>query len=194
MKKKLIPALAILLAMVFLWIPLPASDLILRVHFDEIAGDSCDLYYGTDVQGSFSDEQHINAKIDHEKKLVEFRLEGSLQGHLTALRLDWPNLTEQLICVKSIAVSSGGAIRKEFNPCYFFAQGNVPISHETAISLVYPRDRAYLQTGADDPYLILSDGLVAEIGNLYSRRLLSRLFLCLFLAGSFVLARRKLFH
>lgn len=192
MKKKLIFALAILLA--FLCIPFPPSDLIIRIYFDEIAGDTCDLYYGTASQSGFHDGQRVTSEIDHAGKRVEFRLDGSLQDQLTALRLDWPNLTQQLICVKNISVSSGGVIRKEYNPCYFFAQGNVPLSHDIAISLVYPRDRAYLQTGLDDPYLILSDGLVAEIRNLYSRRILSRLFLCLFFAGSFVLARKKLFR
>lgn len=65
MKKKILWGFAVLLAAVFVWMPFPASDLYLRIYFDEIAGDSCRLYYGTDVQGSFTPEQCISSIIDH---------------------------------------------------------------------------------------------------------------------------------
>lgn len=194
MKKKIIWCLAVLLAAVFVWMPFPASDLYVRIYFDEIAGDSCSLYYGTDVQGSFVSEQCIHSEIDHDANMAEFRLDSSLYNHLTGLRLDLPKQLEQLLCIKNISVSSGGVIRKEYNPCTFFAPENLSYTNETTISLVSIRDRVYIQTGGNDPYLILSQGLTADIHGLYSRRRLSRLFLCLFVAGSYLLTRRKLFH
>lgn len=193
MKKKIIPVLFILGALAFILIPQPASDLIIRIYFDDIAGDSCALYYSTDAGKTLSAEQCISSEINHTQKSVEFRLEDSLENRLTALRLDWPHLTEQLICVKTISVSSGGVIRKEYNPCYFFAEGNIAAVHEVDASLVYPRDRAYLLTGTDDPYQLLSDGLVEDINGCYNHRTLSRVCLCLFLAGCFLFARKKLF-
>ena len=194
MKKKILWGFAVLLAAVFVWMPFPASDLYLRIYFDEIAGDSCRLYYGTDVQGSFTPEQCIISIIDHDKNMVEFRLDSALYNHLTGLRLDLPKQLEQLLCIKNISVSSGGVIRKEYNPCTFFAPENLSYTNETTLSLVSIRDRAYIQTGGNDPYLILCQGLAADIWSLYSRRRLSRLFLCLFAAGSYLLARKKLFH
>lgn len=193
LKKCILPALCLLLALAFILAPLPASDLILRIYFDDITGDSCVLYYSADAEKSLSPDRCLTSPIDGGKKSVEFRLDGSLENRLTALRLDWPHLTEQLICVKSITLSSGGVIRKEYNPCYFFAEGNIASSHETTASLVWPRDRAYLLTGADDPYQLLSDELTKEIGSFYSHRTLSRICLCLFLAGCCFFARKRLF-
>lgn len=193
MKKKIIWGIAVLLAAAFIWMPFPASDLYLRIHFDEIAGTACGLYYGTDVQGNFSAEQYISSEIDQEKKLAEFRLDSALYNHLTGLRLDLPKEQEQLLLIKNVSVSSGGIIQKEYNPCTFFAPENLPFTNGVELSLVSIRDRVYIQTYGNDPYLILSQGLVADIQSLYSRRRLSRLFLCLFAAGSYVLARKKLF-
>lgn len=194
MKNKLILAAVVLIAAIFVFMPLPASDLILRIYFDEIQGDFCALYYSTNPGKNFSIEEYLPCNIDYDKKMVEYRLDGSVEDRLTALRLDWPNLAEQLICVKSITVSSGGVIQKEFNPCRFFAEENIASAHETSVTLVHPRDRAYLSCGADDPYQVLSDELTAEIRDCFSHRRLSRLFLCLFLGASWFLARKKLFH
>ena len=193
MKKKIIMGGAILLALLFILMPFPASDLIIRIYFDDIAGDSCALYYSTDSEKSFSAEQCIHSEIDYTQKSVEFRLDGALEKKLTALRLDWPHLTEQVICVKNIAISSGGVIQKEYNPCYFFADENIALAHETSVTLVLPRNRAYLVAGVDDPYQILSDMLAEEIKSFYSHRIISRICLCLFIAGCFFFARKKLF-
>lgn len=193
MKKKLIGGFALLLALLFILMPLPASDLIIRIYFDDITGHSCALYYSTDAEKNLLPEQYITSEIDYAQMRVEFRLDGSLENQLTSLRLDWPHLTEQLICVKNISISSGGVIRKEYNPCYFFADGNISSSHETYVTLVHPRNRAYLMTGTDDPYQILSDTLVDEIKGYYNHRILSRICLCLFIAGCWFFGKKKLF-
>ena len=193
MEKKIIMGAAVILALRFILLPIPASDLIIRIYFDEIAGNACELYYSVDAGKSLSPEQCIYSEINGAGKSVEFRLDGALENRLTALRLDWPNDTEQLICVKNISVSSGGVIRKEYNPCNFFADGNIALAHETSVSLVQPRNRAYLQVGTDDPYQLLSDALVEEINSYYNHRTLSRICLCLFVAGCFFFAKKKLF-
>lgn len=193
MKNKLLPGIAVLIAIVFVLLPLPASDLIIRIYFDEIQGDFCALYYATNPDKVFTLDEYLPCDINYDKKMVEYRLDGSAEDSLTALRLDWPNLQEQLICVKSITVSSGGLIQKEFNPCRFFAEENIASSHETTVVLVHPRDRAYLSCGSDDPYQVLSDELTAEIRNCFSHQRLSRLFLCLFLGCSWFLAKKKFF-
>ena len=193
MKKKILMGGLFLLALLFILMPLPASDLIIRIYFEDIAGDSCSVFYSNDADKIFSSEQCISSGIDYEQKSVEFRLDGALEDQITALRLDWPHLTEQTICVKNISISSGGVIQKEYNPCYFFANENISGAHETDVSLVQPRNRAYLVTGEDDPYQVLSDRLVEEIMGYYSHRTVSRIGLCLFIACSFFLARKKLF-
>ena len=89
---------------------------------------------------------------------VSFLLDGSLEGHLTGLRLDFPH-SEQLIGIKTVTVSSAGVIQKEYNPCHFFAPENITLNHNADVTLVLPRNRVYVSAGADDPFLILSDAL-----------------------------------
>lgn len=191
--KKLMWGLAILLLFIFVLLPFPASDLIIRIYFNEIEGDSCVLYYATDEQNYLSEEQCVPSVIDYTQNRVEFRLDSSLEGHLTSLRLDFPHLTEQLICVRSITISSAGVIQREYNPCVFFAEENIAFSHETDVTLVHPRNWAYLSIGPDDPYLMLSDILIRQIEDCYSHQTVSRFALCLFLVGVCVFARKKLF-
>lgn len=193
MKKFLIWGSAILLSLLFVFLPSSASDLIIRVYFDEIAGNSCALYYTTDEDPAFSDAQCIVADIDYAQKKVEFRLKGDLEGHLDSLRLDFPHLTEQLVCVKNITLSSAGVIQKQYDPCHFFAGENIASAHEVSVTYIYPRNRAYLSAGADDPYIVLSPEFTRQIGNHYSHQIISRLTLCLFLFGTYLLARKKLF-
>lgn len=184
---------AILFLLVFTLKPFPASDLILRVHFDDITGDYCALYYAVDGQ-DFVAEQSIRADIDPDRMLAEFQLDGSLAGRITSLRLDWPHGTEQLLCVKNISISSGGIIQKQYNPCRFFADGNISLSNGIASTTnVLPRDRTYIQIGPDDPWQVLSGPLTEDICSSFSRRTFSRLCLCLFFVCSVLLAKKRLF-
>lgn len=192
MKKIVTWTIAIGLSLAFVLIPLPASDLFIRIYFDEVAGKSCVLYYATEEQDFLSEERCLISDIDYGQNCVEFRLDGSLDGHITDIRLDWP-AQEQLLCVKTITVSSGGVIQKEYNPCTFFAEENIQLSNETSVTLVHPRGRAYLSTGADDPYQILSRALTAQIQGHYSHFRGSRLLICLFVAGSYFFAKKKIF-
>lgn len=191
--KKLMWVFAILLSFIFIMIPFPASDLIIRIYFDDIEGDYCALYYATDEQNYLSEEQCVSSKIDYVQNKVEFRLDGDLEGHLTNLRLDFPHLTEQLICVKSITISSAGVIQREYDPCSFFADANIALSHETSVTLVHPRNRVYLSIGPDDPYIMLSTTFIRQIEECYSHQTISRFALCLFLFGVYAFARKKLF-
>lgn len=190
--KKYLPLLLILiLSLIFIFKPHSASAMIIRVYFTEISGNSCALYYTTDIQNSFSETQCIVSDIDYDQKMVEFRLDSSLAGHLTGLRLDLPDSAEQLLCVKNISVSSGGVIQKEFNPCDFFSEENLLLDHNVHLDLVRPRSCAYLLTGADDPYVVFSSPLVDQIEDCYSYRTWSRVLICLFAAGCYFSATRK---
>lgn len=192
-KKRLIIGVLILLAAVlFVFWPRKASALYLRVTFEEFTGDACSLYYTTDSDGNFSQEKCISSEVDPDTMQATFRLDGSLAGHLTGLRLDFPH-TEQLLGIKDVTVSSAGVIQKEFNPCHFFAPENIGLSHNADVTLVVPRNRVYISAGADDPFLILSDGLTAQITDCYSHQTGFRLLVCLFVAGCVCFAHRKIF-
>lgn len=194
MKKQVFFAgLAIVLSALFVLAPASASDLIIRIYFDDIEGDECVLYYATDVENVLTQEKSIASEIDHERKKVEFRLDGSFDGHLTLLRLDFPQQAEQLACIKNITVSSGGVIQKEYSPCVFFEDRNIDLLREIEVTRVYPKKRTYLEIGPEDPYVILSGEMTQEIQSHFSHRGISRLGLCMFIAGCYFISRKKIF-
>lgn len=183
---------AIILAVVFILIPLPPAALYIRIQFDEIAGDKCTLYYATDTTGGFSEEQCILSKIDPDTNQVTFRLDSSLDGHLTDLRIDFPP-AEDLVCIKTITASSAGIIQDEYNPCHFFANDNIASTHEADITLVHPTNRVYISTTENDPYIVLSSGLTAQLQDHYSHFGITRLFVCILVAIGYLFARKNPF-
>lgn len=193
MNKKIICyCVALLAACAFVLIPLPATDLIIRVYFTDIVGSDCSLYYTTDFDGSFSENQRIISNIDYDNMSVEFRLDGSLENHITNLRLDFP-VEEQLIGIKDITASSAGIIRKSYNPCDFFADENIAFTNDASVTLVHPRNRAYISTGNVDPFIGLSAPLIKQLQRHYSHLMLSRFFICAFIGSCYALSRKKLF-
>lgn len=194
MKKKILMACMVFLLMAaFVLIPAPASNLYIRIYFDEIQGNNCALYYAVDDRNAFSQEQCISAEIDHERKMVEFVLEPSLEGRITGLRLDFPNAS-QLLCIKTITVSNAGVIKREYDPCDFFSEENAVYFNDIdAVNLVAVRSRAYFRTLSGDPYLILSNGLCRQIMECYSHFRLTKLAICVFILASLFLAKMKIF-
>lgn len=195
MKKKILFACIVFLLMAaFVLIPAPASNLYIRIYFDEIQGECCALYYAVDGIETFSQEQCISSAIDYDKQMVEFVLEPSLEGRVTGLRLDFP-VEPQLLCVKTITISNGGVIKREYNPCDFFAGENILYSNDIdAISLATARARTYISAVSDDPFLILSRGLCQQIMDCYGHFGLTKLAICVFLSASFFLAKMKIWR
>lgn len=174
----------------FVFWPLSPAPLHIRLYFDEIAGDKCTLYYTTDTAGGYSEDRCIVSPIEDGKQ-VDFCLDASLAGHIRNLRIDWP-VQEQLLCVKSVTVSSAGVVQKEFNPCSFFSD----IAFRNDISdqsMVWIRNRAYILTDAGDPYMVFGEATVDQIQKCFSRYRLTRLAVCLFLLGCFYFSKRELF-
>lgn len=193
MKKKSLYLLSLLIMIAFVLFPSGAANLYIRIYFDEIEGDVCTLYYATDTVNVFCIEQHLSSDISPQEGSVEFCLDGSLDGHITGLRLDFPN-TEQLLCIKNITVSSGGVIKRQYNPCDFFADANIASTNNIdSITLATASGRTYIGTLSEESYLVLSDELSRQITGCYSRLHITRAFICLFLLACFYLARKKLF-
>lgn len=185
----LIPALMA----VFIMIPSRASSIRIRIHFAAVGGDSCALFYSTDTHNTFSSEQALFSAIDPQTLQAEFTLDPSCKNHITGLRLDFPD-TEQLLCIKSITVSSAGVVKRQYNPCDFFTADNLACVNDIAtINLAAAQARAYLYTLESDPYVILSDELCRQIAGCYSHFRLTKLAVCLFILGCCFLARKNIF-
>lgn len=194
MKKKILFACIIFLLMAaFVLMPATASNLCIRIYFDEIQGENCALYYEVDC-GGFSQEHCIISAIDYDRKMVKFVLEPSLDGHITGLRLDFPD-EQQLLCIKTITISSAGVIKREYNPCDFFAQENIIYSNGIdEISLATAQARTYVKTLSDDPHMVLSGELSQQLAGCYSHFRLTKLAVCVFLLASLFLAKKKIFR
>ena len=182
----ILPALILIM-----FIPLPAADMTIRIHLAEMVGDNYVCYYSQN-RGVFTPEQMVAAEMDYERNQLAFHFDGSLEG-LAALRLDFPN-AEELICIENITVSSAGIIQKQFNPSVFFAKENLmAVNDIEAISPATAQDKCYFLTGGPDPYIILSDELVAAIDSGYSHLTLSRFGIFLFAAGCLFFAHKNYF-
>lgn len=189
---------AVLAAAIFLLLPLPNSNLYLCVEFDSTCSSikNCRLYYTTAASSEWSslpclDEDNNNSGSPLQAR---FRIEPSvLSDQITGLRLDLPDLS-QIVCVRSVTVSSAGIIKKEFNPCYFFSDANIAASNSiTERSLLPFRRIAYIATDASDPYLVFSEALIREISDCSSSYVWTRLLICLFLAAVYFSYRKKIF-
>ena len=195
MKKKWPLILILFGTIIFLLIPLPASNLILRVTWSEsdpIEPYDFFLYYETDEQ-AWSDEQKILGSVNEEHGFVSFKLDSSLEGHLTGLRIDFPD-QQQVVSVKSITVSSAGFPKKQYNPCAFFDEVNRKAQNGLyAIDLLTFKARAYIGTTPQDPYLVLSDELTHQITGLFSHYRITRFFICLFAVACCLSYHKKLF-
>lgn len=182
-----------LITAIFVSIPFPASALYIRFYFDDIRDAKYALYYSTDSAEGFSSERLIPAEIDYSDMHITFRLDSSLAGHVTGLRLDFPNM-EQVVCIKNVTVSSAGVVKRQYDPCYFFQEGNIALSNDIEdIIPVTSRDFTYVAAKPDDPYLIFSSGLCQQITDCYSHFRLTRLLVCLFPAACYLIARLKIF-
>ncbi len=191
--KKFKILLIVLGVILLVMLPVPAADVYVRIHFQEIAGNACALYYTTKSEPGFTQDNCILSEIDAEKNQVTFLLDGMLADQLTGFRLDFPN-NEDLICISSVTVSSAGVVQKQYDPCDFFAEENIVVKNGIeAISLVKIRNRAYIKTNANDPFVILSDALVSQINDSYSHYRLSRLLVCVFAVGCYFMAKTKVF-
>ncbi len=194
MKRKtiLFTIIYFIIAILFIAIPFPTADILIRIDFNDIASDSCVLYYSVGTPFSYSDEHCIKSSVDPEYNQVTFRLDGSLANQITDIRLDFVN-KEDLICINDVSVSSAGVIHKEYHPCKFFASDNIAMTNNVAVSAANSMDLAYISTTDNDPYIIFSNELTRDIMSRASSYRLTRALICVFVGVAIILMKKKLF-
>ena len=187
-KSSLIILLLIILVII---IPQPSADIYIRLHFSEIAGDKLQLFYSTDTSDFFSQEQSITSVVDKEKKQVTFRLDGELYKHITGLRLDFP--LQDVLKVSSITVSSGGVVKKQYDPIHFFAPASITVTNDVELILIESRRITAVSTGEVDPFVDLSGPLTADICHSFSHFWITKIVICLFILLCYVLSQKRIF-
>lgn len=169
--------------LIFAFFPFPASDLHVKLFLEDSQVGDCALYFETDTEPGFSQDKCIIVPIKN--GTVDFRLDSSLADHVTGIRIDIPNF-DQTICVTNVSIHSAGVIQNEYNPCEFFSEENISFTNGISdINLVTSRKQVYITSSNEDPYFVLSNELVNEINKYFSHYTLTRLFVFVFLLGSF---------
>lgn len=194
MKKKTIifTIIYIIIATAFVAIPFSPADVFIRIDFNDIASDSCSLYYSIGTPFSYSEEQCIHASVDRELNQISFRLDGALAEQILDLRLDFAN-QEDLICINDISVSSAGIVKKEYHPCTFFASNNIALTNGSSVSVAEAVDLAYIATTDNDPYVIFTNELTRDIMSHASSYRLTRALICVFVGVALILMKKKVF-
>lgn len=173
---------ACILMLVFIMMPFPASGLTIRIYFDDFTGDSLQMYYTTDENPAMEQDQLCSADFDEKNRLAVIRLSPELAGHVTQIRLDFPE-ADQILSITNISVSSAGAIQHHYDPCDFFSEDNIIFRNSIPqIDLVKIKETAYIQTSGPDPYLVFSSKLLSDVLQYRSSYRKTRLAACILLA------------
>jgi hypothetical protein len=124
---------------------------------------------------------------------VEFRLDGSLKGQITGIRIDFPPVEQRLI-VDDVAVLSAGVVKRHYNPVDFFSQEMIKASNDvSAVEGLSFQSRTYIVTSGPDPYLIPIDELTAQIADCFGNYGLTRCILVIFLLCCVMFAKFPVF-
>lgn len=175
--------------LIFILLPFPTADMIIRVQYSEIIGNNYAIYYAYN-ENSFQSDQYIIGEINNKKNEISFRLPDDI-NHLTELRMDFPDINN-LLCINKITVSSAGIIQKQYNPNHFFSSENVIFSNDIdAISQVTAQDKTYLSINGPDPYVVFSNTLVNDINSGFSQYRLTRIFICLFIIACYLFYKKS---
>jgi hypothetical protein len=110
---------------------------------------------------------------------------------LTGLRLDLSH-AEDLVCLKRIELCSGGFVRKSYDASQFFAQSNIVATNDLS-ALQHVDYLTYIKTSGNDPYIVFHPNLVKECNDAYSHYTGTKVLICLFLIGTWILSHKKYF-
>ncbi len=189
-KAYLTTALAIGAAIIFVIYPFMCTDLHMKIYLGEdSAFTQCNLYYTTVDSPDFGDDKLIFGVETEE--YIDVIIPREYCGKLAMLRLDFTH-AENLISINRIELCSGGFIQKSFDGAEFFQDSNV--MHTNHISSVQNiLLGTYIKTEGNDPFIIFQQSVVDVYNHAFSHYTVTKLFICLFVAGAVLLAKTKLF-
>jgi len=159
---------------ILMMIPFPADDLFIRFELKESVPGDYRLYYMNMDQLLYDEDHLIIGSLNDEGNIITFRLDPSLEGNIRNLRLDLP-AEENVLCFSSVTASSAGVIKKRWSVPDIFAQSNMIFQNNASVQSIPSREITYVQTGADDPFIIFADNIASELTSYYSHKVLTRI-------------------
>ena len=173
-------------------IPLPADDLYVRFHIREGATDGYRIYYATQSNPNFTDEQHIDSEYDERTGQITFVFDASLDGSITGIRFDYPPV-EDMIAIDSVSVSSGGIIKNRISVPDLFNPDDYIMVNGVNLDTVASREIVYASTTPDDPFVVFGGEGVRLLSTGFSHKLSTKLCIALLIAIASVFYNKEIF-
>ena len=173
-------------------IPLPADDLYVRFHIREGATDGYRIYYATQSNPNFTDEQHIDSEYDERTGQITFVFDASLEGSITGIRFDYPPV-EDMIAIDSVSVSSGGIIKNRISVTKLFDPDDYIMVNGATIDTVASREIVYASTTPDDPFVVFGSEGVRLLSTGFSHKWGTKLCIALLIAIASVFYNKEIF-
>lgn len=192
-KRAAVPLLICIFTVIFVMMPFPASGLTVRLYFGDMEGEEFEVLYTADPDFDMELANVGTKTLDREHKVAVMRVTPELADHLIYIRFNFPKM-EQVVSIVNVSVSGAGVIRHFYNPCDFFAEENILDANDISqISLIESRETAYIKTGAEDPYIIMENGLVLDLLGHRSTFRRTRLAICILIFLGYLSWHLRLF-
>lgn len=86
-------------------------------------------------------------------------------------------------------------VQHNYSPCDFFAEANIALQNDIPmISLVEPKQTAFIQMNEPDPYILFTSDLVRDMLQYRSSFRLTRLAVCMLVVLGYAIYRARLFE
>ena len=178
--------------LIVILIPFPADDLYLRFHIREGATDGYRIYYATQSNPNFTDEQHIDSEYDESTGLITFVFDPSLEGSITGIRFDYPP-ADDMISIDSVSVSSGGVIKNRISVPELVDPDEYIMVNGVTIDTVASREIVYASTTPDDPFVVFGSEGVRLLSTGFSHKWGTKLCIAILIAIASVFYNKDLF-
>lgn len=178
--------------LVIILIPLPADDLYLRFHIREGSTDGYRIYYATLADPNFSDAQHVDSTYDERTGNITFKLDASLEGTITGIRLDSPPAGASVV-IDGVSVNSGGIVKKRISVPDLFNRDNYLLVNGMSIDTIAARETVCMTTTPDDPFVAFGPEGVNILSTGFSHKMSTKLCIALMIALASIFYNKDLF-
>ena len=178
--------------LIIILIPLPADDLYLRFRVREGSTEGYRIYYTTQSNPDYSDEQYVDSVYDELSGQITFVLDASLEGSITGIRMDYPP-SEGMVVIDGVSINSGGLVKKRISVPSLFNEGDYLMIHGATIDTVSDRETVYVSTTPDDPFVVFGNEGVKLLSTGFSHKFLTKLCIALLIAVAWAFYNKDIF-
>ncbi len=178
--------------LIIILIPLPADDLYVRFHIKEGNVSGYRIYYATDSNPNYTDEQHIDSEYDERTGQITFVFDSSLDGRITGIRFDYPP-ADDMITIDGVSVNSGGIVKKRLSVPALFNSDDYLMVNGATLDTIEDRETVCASTTSDDPFVVFGPEGVKMLSTGFSHKFSTKLCIALLIAIAAIFYNKDLF-